>query len=60
MLAYKLHNEHEQILAALKKKEIAQVKDAMLLHLKKTKENYTSIFSNEKIFNMVTSLYNEM
>lgn len=54
------YNEHEQILAALKKKEIAQVKDAMLLHLKKTKENYTSIFSNEKIFNMVTSLYNEM
>ena len=38
------YNEHEQILAALKKKEIAQVKDAMLLHLKKTKENYTSIF----------------
>lgn len=54
------YNEHEQILAALKKKEIAQVKDAMLLHLKKTKENYASIFSNEKIFNMVTSLYNEM
>ena len=54
------YNEHEKILEALKKKEIAQVKDAMLLHLKKTKENYTSIFSNEKIFNMVTSLYNEM
>ena len=31
------YNEHEQILAALKKKEIAQVKDAYVIALEKDK-----------------------
>ena len=45
------YNEHEQILAALKKKEIAQVKDDYVIALEKDKrELYLLFFLMKKIF----------